>query len=146
MLTCGIEIKGSEAILSLLSKEDGLFQIADCRQTRISLVKPELSESIKQFQFTLKKLFEDYKVEAVTIRERPTKGKFAGSSVGFKMESAIQLIDTVKVSLMTGAEVKARIKYTPMPIPFSATGLRAFQEGSFSVAYASLCPEVPKED
>ena len=146
MITCGIEIKGSDAILCLLSKKDGLFQIADCRQTRVSLVKSELSENLKSFQFTLKKLFEDYKVEEVTIRERPTKGKFAGGSVGFKMESAIQLIDSVTVRLITSAEMKARIKYSPMPIPFSATGLKAFQEGAFSTAYASLCPEAPKED
>lgn len=145
MLTCGIEIKGSDAILCLLSKQDGLFQIADCRQTRVSLVKSELSENLKSFQFTLKKLFEDYKVDEVIIRERPTKGKFAGGSVGFKMESAIQLIDTVKVSLMNNAEIKSRIKYTPMPVPFAATGLKAFQEGAFNTAYASLCPEAPKE-
>lgn len=145
MLTCGIEIKGSDAILCLLSKQDGLFQIADCRQTRVSLVKSELSENLKRFQFTLKKLFEDYKVDEVVIRERPTKGKFAGGSVGFKMESAIQLIDTVNVTLMNNAEIKSRIKYTPMPVPFAATGLKAFQEGAFNTAYASLCPEAPKE-
>jgi hypothetical protein len=144
MLTCGIEIKGSDAILCLLSKQDGLFQIADCRQTRVSLVKSELSENLKSFQFTLKKLFEDYKVDEVVIRERPTKGKFAGGSVGFKMESAIQLIDTVNVTLMNNAEIKSRIKYTPMPVPFAATGLKAFQEGAFNTAYASLCPEAPK--
>ncbi|WP_438463826.1 DUF3010 family protein [Marinomonas sp. PE14-40] len=145
MLTCGIEIKGSDAILCLLSKQDGLFQIADCRQTRVSLVKSELSENLKSFQFTLKKLFEDYKVDEVVIRERPTKGKFAGGSVGFKMESAIQLIDTVNVKLLNNAEIKSRIKYTPMPVPFAATGLKAFQEGAFNTAYASLCPEAPKE-
>lgn len=145
MLTCGIEIKGSDAILCLLSKQDGLFQIADCRQTRVSLVKSELSENLKSFQFTLKKLFEDYKVDEVIIRERPTKGKFAGGSVGFKMESAIQLIDNVNVVLMNNAEIKSRIKYTPMPVPFAATGLKVFQEGAFNTAYASLCPEAPKD-
>jgi len=140
MVTCGIDIKGSDAILCLLSKEDDLFKIIDCRQTRIALIKDEDSENIKKFQFTLKKLFEDYNVTDVVIRERPTKGKFAGGSTGFKMESAIQLIDSTNVFLMNNANLKARIKYTPMPVPFGSTGLKAFQEGAFSVAYAALCP------
>ena len=146
MVTCGIDIKGSDAILCLLAKEDGLFQIVDCRQTRITLIKDDVSDNLKKFQFTLKKLFEDYKVTDVVIRERPTKGKFAGGAVGFKMESAIQLINTVDVSLMNGNEMKTRIKQTPMPIPFSATGLKAFQEGAFSVAYAALSPAPKIED
>lgn len=140
MVTCGIDIKGSDAILCLLSKNEGLFQIVDCRQTRITLVKDAISDNIKKFQFTLQKLFEDYKVTDVVIRERPTKGKFAGGAVGFKMESAIQLIDGVSVTLINNTEIKARLKQNPLPIAFSATGLKVFQENAFSVAYAALSP------
>ncbi|MGO2354731.1 MAG: DUF3010 family protein [Marinomonas foliarum] len=144
MITCGIEIKGSEVILCLLSKQDGLFQIADCRQVRHTLSNPNDSESVRKFQFMLKKLFEDYKVKRAVIRERPTKGKFAGGAVGFKIEAAIQLIDTVEVDLFSGAKVKDIIQHNPMPIPFKATGLRAFQEGAFTVAYAALSEYIPE--
>ncbi|RCX07688.1 DUF3010 family protein [Marinomonas foliarum] len=144
MITCGIEIKGSEVILCLLSKQDGLFQIADCRQVRHTLSNPNDSESVRKFQFMLKKLFEDYKVKRAVIRERPTKGKFAGGAVGFKIEAAIQLIDTVEVNLFSGAKVKDIIQHNPMPIPFKATGLRAFQEGAFTVAYAALSEYIPE--
>ncbi|WP_421853684.1 DUF3010 family protein [Marinomonas sp.] len=144
MITCGIEIKGSEVILCLLSKQDGLFQIADCRQTRHTLSNPNDSESVRKFQFMLKKLFEDYKVKRAVIRERPTKGKFAGGAVGFKIEAAIQLIDTVEVDLFSGAKVKDILQHNPMPIPFKATGLRAFQEGAFTVAYAALSEYIPE--
>ncbi|RBP78595.1 DUF3010 family protein [Marinomonas rhizomae] len=143
MITCGIEIKGSEVILCLLSKQDGLFQIADCRQVRHTLSNPNDSESVRKFQFMLKKLFEDYKVKRAVIRERPTKGKFAGGAVGFKIEAAIQLIDTVEVDLFSGAKTKDIIQHNPMPIPFKATGLRAFQEGAFTVAYAALSEYIP---
>ncbi|MBR7889229.1 DUF3010 family protein [Marinomonas sp. A79] len=144
MITCGIEIKGSEVILCLLSKQDGLFQIADCRQTRHTLSNPDNAESVRKFQFMLKKLFEDYKVKRVVIRERPTKGKFAGGAVGFKIEAAIQLIDTVKVDLFSGAKTKEILQHNPMPIPFKATGLRAFQEGAFTVAYVALSEHLPE--
>ncbi|AWY00456.1 hypothetical protein A8139_10925 [Marinomonas primoryensis] len=144
MITCGIEIKGSEVILCLLSKENGLFQITDCRQTRHTLSNPNDTESMRKFQFMLKKLFEDYKVKKVAIRERPTKGKFAGGSVGFKIEAAIQLINTVQVDLFSGAKTKDILQHNPMPIPFKATGLRAFQEGAFTVAYAALSEYFPE--
>ncbi len=138
MITCGIEIKGREVILCLLSKQDGLFQIADCRQIRHALTQPNSADSMRKFQFMLKKLFEDYKVERVVIRERPTKGKFAGGAVGFKIEAAIQLISELDVDLINNATMKEIIKQNPLPIPSSATGLKAFQEGAFMVAYAAL--------
>lgn len=138
MITCGIEIKGSEVILCLLSKDDGFFQLPDCRQVRHALKHPNDAEAMRKFQFTMSKLFEDYKVELVVIRERPTKGKFAGGAVGFKMEAAIQLIDSVNVELINNATMKEIIKENPLPIDFSATGLKAFQEGAFTVAYAAL--------
>lgn len=141
MITCGVEIKGSEIILCLLSKKDGLFQIPDCRQVRHPLNHSEDAEAMRKFQFLLKKLFEDYKVEQVVIRERPTKGKFAGGSVGFKIEAAVQLIPNLNVKLMNNATMKEIIKDNPLPISFSDTGLRAFQEGAFSVAYAALSAE-----
>ena len=138
MVTCGIEIKGSEIILCLLSKQDGLFQLPDCRQVRHAMKHSDDAEAMRKFQFMLKKLFEDYKVEHVVIRERPTKGKFAGGAVGFKMEAAVQLIDGLSVELMNNATMKDIIKHTPLPIHFSDTGLKAFQEGAFTVAYAAL--------
>lgn len=138
MITCGIEIKGSEVILCLLSKQDGLFQITDCRQIRHALSHSNDSESVRKFQFTLKKLFEDYKVTRAVIKERPTKGKFAGGAVGFKIEAAIQLIESVQVDLFNSATIKEILQKNPMPIPFKSTGLKAFQEGAFTTAYVAL--------
>ncbi|TDO96374.1 DUF3010 family protein [Marinomonas balearica] len=141
MITCGAEIKGSELILCLLSKQDGLFQIAECRQIRHSLHNSNESDSIRKFQSLLKKLFDDYKVTRVVIKERPTKGKFAGGAVGFKIEACLQLIDGIEVSLMNGAAIKEVLQKNPIPIPYKATGLKAFQEGAFTVGYASLSQE-----
>lgn len=141
MITCGIEIKGSEAILCLLSKQDGLFQITDCRQIRHALSNANDSANMRKFYQLMKKLFEDYKVEKVVIRERLTKGKFSGSSVGFKIEAAIQLIEGVQVELFNSARIKDILQNNPMPIPFKATGLKAFQEGAFTVAYVALAED-----
>lgn len=138
MKVCGVELSGNDAVICLLSLEDEIFDIPDCRVRRLSFDKENSQESIKNFQFAFAKLMSDYKIDTVIIRERPTKGKFAGGSVGFKLEAAIQLIDKLDVRLMTPVDIKANIKRNPVPIPFSDTGLKVFQEAAFATAYAYL--------
>lgn len=138
MNVCGVELKGSDAVISLLSMEDEIFDIPDCRVRKISLDK---NSSLKYFQTTFAKLMADYQVKKVIIRERPTKGKFAGGAVGFKLEAAIELIEGLRVELMAPTDIKAYIKKNPLPIAFDETGLKAFQEGAFTTAYAYVMCE-----
>lgn len=135
MKVCGVELKGSEAVICLLSMDDGIFDIPDCRVRKITFEK---SHSLTFFQSTFAKLMSDYKIETVIIRERPTSGKFSGGAVGFKLEAAIQLIDGLKVELITPTDIKAYIKRNPIPVSFEDTGLKIFQEGAFTTAYAYL--------
>lgn len=79
----------------------------------------------------------DYKVSTVAIRERQTKGKFAGGAVSFKLEAAIQLISTLDVLVLSPATIKSALKENPLPLKFSDTGLKVFQEGAFTVAVAA---------
>ena len=75
------------------------------------------------------------KTDKVFIKERMTKGKFAGGAVSFKLEAAIQLIDHLDVGLLTPAKIKAALSEHPIPVLFSETGLKVFQEAAFTVAY-----------
>lgn len=138
MRVCGIEIKGSEAILCLMSLKEGLFDLPDCRQNRLALAQDQQADSVRKFQFAIKKLVEDYKIEHLVIKERPQKGKFAGGAVGFKIEAAIQLIDSCQTTIIAASEQKERLKRHPLPIDFKATGLKAFQETAFITAYTFL--------
>lgn len=138
MRVCGIEIKGSEAILCLMTFKDGLFDLPECRQTRLALSHDKEAESLQKFQFNLAKLIEDYKVEQVIIKERPQKGKFAGGAVGFKIEAAIQLIARCPSQILSGNVIKEQLKQHPLPVLFKDTGLKGFQETAFITAYAFL--------
>lgn len=138
MRTCGIEIKGSEAIVCLMTLKDGLFELPDCRQTRFALNKDQDQEQIRHFQFTFAKFIEDYKVSRLVIKERPQKGKFAGGAVGFKIEAALQLIAGCQCTLISATELKEKLKRSPLPVEFKDTGLKVFQETAFLAAYASL--------
>jgi len=138
MRVCGVEIKSNEAILCLMASNQGLFELPDCRTNRIQLVNDQDPEQIRKFQFTLAKLAEDYKISHFVIRERPQKGKFAGSAVGFKIEAALQLISNIETVILSGSQIKERLSHNPVPIEFKETGLKGFQEPAFISAYAFL--------
>lgn len=136
MKICGVEIKGSEAIVCILDYNDGLFTLPECRVRKVEFDKRNNTGDIRYFQSTFAKLMADYKVESVVIKDRPLKGKFAGGALGFKMEAAIQLIDGLDVHTMSPQEQKESIKRNPVSVDFSETGLKIFQEQAFTVAYA----------
>ena len=139
MRVCGVELSANDAVVCLLELKDGLFDLPDCRAKKLTLPKQHQSAELRQFQFTFAKLMQDYKIEHVAIKERPTKGKFAGGAASFKMEAAIQLIPSVSVSLLSAQKLKATLNESPLPISFSDTGLKSFQETAFLCAYVSCC-------
>lgn len=79
----------------------------------------------------------DYRIEKVVIKERMPKGKFAGGAIGFKLESAIQLIKNLNVELISPRTIKTVLSDNPLPIAFADTDLKVFQETAFKVAYAA---------
>lgn len=139
MKVCGVELKGNDAVITLLNFEFGLFDLPDCRVRKLSINDADSVEQLRDFQFTFAKLMQDYKIDRVVIRKRAHKGKFAGGAVGFKLEAAIQLVEGVQVDLMSPTDVKEQLKHTPLPVNFKDTGLKQFQENAFTTGYAYLC-------
>ncbi|WP_334013798.1 DUF3010 family protein [Alteromonas sp. S167] len=143
MKACGIEIKSNEAIVCLLTLTDGVFHLPDCRTRRLTLADTS-AKGLKNFQNTFAKLVEDYKIEAVIIRQRQSKGKFAGSAIGFKLEAAIELINDLDVTIYSPTDIKESLRKNPIAVPFSETGLKQFQEPAFTTAYAWLMSDAHK--
>ncbi|EGA70776.1 hypothetical protein VISI1226_01585 [Vibrio sinaloensis DSM 21326] len=137
MKVCGVELKGNDAVVCLLTSESGVVHLPDCRVGKISISDANDANQVRQFQFEFKKLMQDYKVERVVIRQRQTKGKFAGGAVGFKLEAAIQLIEDFDAELLSPNAIKAGLKKNPLTIEFKETGLKQYQENAFVTAYAA---------
>ncbi|BDM64990.1 hypothetical protein NFHSH190041_24420 [Shewanella sp. NFH-SH190041] len=135
MRVCGVELKGGEAVICLLSQEGDTFNIPDCRKQSFQVSHSAATESIVDFHFAFKKLLEDYKVDEVAIIEREQKGKFAGSATSFKLEAAIQLCG-LPVTLIQPQDIKAQLKRNPPQVDFVGLELKKFQENAFEVAYA----------
>lgn len=137
MLICGVDIKGTEAVVCILEYREGVFFVPDCRVRKVDFSKRNRTLDITYFQSTFAKLMTDYKVDKVVIKERPLTGKFSGGGLGFKMEAAIQLIADTDVETISQQHLKASLKRNPVTVQFAETGLKIFQETAFQVAYAS---------
>ena len=137
MRICGVELTGNDVVVCMLYLENLQFDLPDCRVRKLTLKKDHTREDLQEFQFTFAKLMDDYKITKVAIRERMAKGKFAGGAISFKLESAIQLIASLDVDVLSPTQIKSLIKEHPLPIPFENTGLKVFQKDAFTVAYAA---------
>jgi len=138
MKVCGVELKANDAIISLMDLTDGLYTLLDCRVKKISIQDASDVDEINKFQFDFDKLMEDYQVDHIVVRERMTKGKFAGGAVSFKLEAAIQLLNERSVSLLSPARTKEILKQSKVVMNFDETGLKQFQEQAFMTAFAYL--------
>jgi hypothetical protein len=137
MRICGVDLTSNDAVICLLEQDKGDFNLPDCRVRKLTLKKDHTGQDLRQFQFEFTKLMSDYKVDRVVIRERMPKGKFAGGAISFKLESAIQLIADLDVVILTPTQIKTALSENPLPVAFSETGLKVFQEVAFKAAYAA---------
>mgnify|MGYP000055238331 FL=1 len=138
MKACGVEIKGNEAIICIMSKENNLYDIPHTRVQKVSLDNAGDAEQVQHFQFTFAKLMEDYGVTHVLIKGRALKGKFAGGPIGFKVEAAIQLIKDLQVEILAGSFIKKELSKSQIDIDFRDTGLKQYQEQAFGTVFAFL--------
>ena len=138
MRVCGVELKGNDAIICMMELSNGLYSLIEPRATKLTIKNATDSELLKKFQFDFAKLMQDYKIDHVVIKERLTKGKFAGGAVGFKLEASIQLIDEFSASLLSGSKIKEIMKKSQLDIDYRDMDLKQFQEAAFMTALAYL--------
>ncbi len=138
MKACGVEIKGNDTIICIMSKENNLYEVPHTRVQKVSLDNAGDAEQVQKFQFTFAKLMEDYGVTHVLIKGRALKGKFAGGPIGFKVEAAIQLIQDLNVEILAGSFIKKELAKSQIDIDFRDTGLKQYQEQAFGTVFAYL--------
>jgi hypothetical protein len=138
MKVCGIELKGNDAVICMMSLDDGLFTLNECRVKKLSIIDAKDQQQLQKFQFDFAKLIADYQVDSVAIKERLTRGKFAGGAVSFKLEATIQLIEDLDVTLLASSKIKEIIKNSHTTMNFKDTGLKQFQEQAFVTGFSYL--------
>ena len=138
MRVCGIELVGNEAIIAIMQLKDGLYDVPQVRANKFVLVDGINTDPLKKFQFEIAQFLKDYKVDAVAIKQRALKGKFAGGTLTFKMEGALQVLADVNVIVASSSYIKdglSKAKNRPTAIEL---GLKKFQEPAMLTAFGYL--------
>ncbi len=131
---CGIEIKGSTAIVVVLEGGATDFKVIPTEFKKLNLADSTNQAEVKVFYQKLTDFFEAYQFDKIGIKARGTKGKFAGGATTFKIEGLIQLAAKTSVILMHGATIKAKVK--KVTVVFE--GVNSYQLEAMRLGYCLL--------
>jgi hypothetical protein len=135
MRVCGVDLKGSDAIVLVIDGTKENFEIIDTGVNKITLGDTNSSEDVQTFTETFHSFIKNHHIDKIGIKKRNTKGQFAGGATSFKMEGIIQLCRDATVELIAPASIASTIKKEPPP---AASQLFAYQKGSYETAYTLL--------
>jgi len=131
---CGVELKGHEAIFTIVEKrEDDSFLVKATDTKKIALKDSDSREDVKDFKEQVNAFFANNNVETVCIKKRGKKGEFAGGADTFKMEAMIQDSDAKDVKLVSPQAVSSYQKKNNIVAPGE---LNKYQHNSYLTALA----------
>lgn len=135
MQVCGIEIKGSEAIIAIAHLQDHQFIHVPAETKRIALSGDEDAANVRSFSDLVAGFMRDNNLSNVAVKKRAKKGEFAGGSTTFKIEGVFQLLKECRVELVSAQTIAAQDRRHSFPTPES---LNKYQAEAFRTACAAL--------
>lgn len=135
MIICGIEIKGSEAIFALATRQqDGVGHLPLAIK-KIGLEDDDESANVKAFAQQIAGFVRENGISHIAIKKRSKKGEFAGGPTTFKIETIFQLLPDCTVTLLSPQTINAQNKKHDFALPDS---LNKYQHEAFKAACAGL--------
>ncbi|MDN7144110.1 DUF3010 family protein [Pseudomonas sp. JQ170] len=135
MKVCGIEIKGSEALLAVVALEAGSPAHLALATKKIGLEDDELADNVKAFASQARQFVTEHGITHLAIKKRSKKGDFAGGPTTFKIEGILQLLEGCEVALVSPQTVSAQAKKHNIEPPAS---LNKYQHEAYKSACALL--------
>ncbi|MCG6573247.1 DUF3010 family protein [Pseudomonas sp. AF32] len=135
MIICGIEIKGSEAIIAVASlDQQGLSHVA-LNTKKITLDDDDETANVKAFATQVRAFVGQNGIERIAIKKRSKKGEFAGGPTTFKIEGIFQLLEGCDVTLLSPQTINAQYKKHDFVLPAT---LNKYQHEAYKAACAAL--------
>lgn len=131
--TCGIELKGNEARIVVLEGNPEDYVIVSTGISKIALDDPKNQDEVRFFYNEFVAFLEDGDFDRIGIKERVSRGRFAGGTTTFKIEGLIQNTD-FPVEIIHQSKIKARLKDTELDI----STIHDYQVEAMRVAYYLL--------
>jgi hypothetical protein len=135
MTLCGIEIKGSEAIIAVASLNNQTLTHVALATKKIALEDDDEAANVKAFAAQVKAFVRDNAIERIAIKKRSKKGEFAGGPTTFKIEGVFQLLEGVEVTLLSPQTINAQNKKHNFDLPAT---LNKYQHEAFKTACSAL--------
>ena len=135
MKTCGIEIKGSEAIIAVASLDNQALSHVALASKKIALEDDDDAANVKAFAAQVKAFVQANGITRIAIKKRSKKGEFAGGPTTFKIEGVFQLLDGVEVTLLSPQTINAQNKKHSFDLP---TTLNKYQHEAYKTACSTL--------
>lgn len=130
---CGIELKGSDAIIAVLQGDRNNFKIIEIPFKKITLKDSNNQKDVKAFYVAMMDFFKANDFDKIGIKARAVKGRFTGGATSFKMEGLIQNSDS-EVEIILGKTMKALLKDSDVKFE----GVNNYQIEAMKVAYCLL--------
>lgn len=128
---CGIEMKGNRAIIVALEGSDDDFKVIYANYFELKDSKNQ--DEVKSFHSKMMEFLEEMDFYVIGIKERISKGRFAGGALSFKMEGLIQLSD-YQIHLVHGTKIRNVLKnHDP-----AFGDIHSYQEEAARIAYYLL--------
>lgn len=109
MKYCGIELKGDEARIIGVETKGESYSVITSAADRFKIKDPSSQQEIQSFAASFQKFLTTGHFDAIGIKGRMTKGRFAGGSTSFKMEGIIQCMPFT-ISIINPATIRAKMK------------------------------------
>lgn len=131
MRFCGVDLSGSTLALAVVSRNGDSCTWVPAKPEKLTLDNDADHEEVKRFFTVLSAFVREHHIEHIGIKQRATKGRFAGGSTTFKMEGLVQLVEVSSITLVSAQKIAKQTKDLVPPAK-----LRAYQHDAFRTAYA----------
>jgi hypothetical protein len=128
---CGIELKGSEAILAIIESNDSGQQYINIEPRKIKIGNDESTDAVQSFFDSFKNYVTDNHIDTVVIKKRMKNGSMSGGGVSFKLEALIQMNKIAEVTFVSGQGISASHKKDNFELP---EAINKYQETAFKAA------------
>ncbi len=135
MKICGIEIKGSEAIIAVASLDNQVLSHLAIASKKIALEDDDEAANVKAFATQVAAFVRDNGIERIAIKKRSKKGEFAGGPTTFKIEGVFQLLENCEVILLSPQTINAQNKKFDFALPAT---LNKYQHEAYKAACSAL--------
>lgn len=135
MKICGIEIKGSEAIIAVASLDNQVLTHVALATRKIALEDDDEAENVKIFAAQVGSFVRENTIDRIVIKKRSKKGEFAGGPTTFKIEGVFQLLENCEVILLSPQTINAQNKKFDFALPET---LNKYQHEAYKAACSAL--------